>query len=66
MAGLLVNSPIANDSERNLFEFVRRSGFVEIHSELHIDMLAFILNSWEVFLSRRLTTPLGPTPQQRS
>jgi arsenite methyltransferase len=44
------NSPIANYSERNLFEFVRRSGFAEIHLELHIDMLPSILTSWEVFL----------------
>jgi arsenite methyltransferase len=46
----IANSPIANYSERNLFEIVRRSGFVEIHLELHIDMLPSILTSWEVFL----------------
>lgn len=47
----IANSPIANYSERNLFEFVRRSGFVEIHLELHIDMLPSIITSWEVFLA---------------
>jgi hypothetical protein len=36
-------------SERNLFDFVRRSGFVQIHLELHIDMLPSIITSWEVF-----------------
>jgi len=46
----IANSPIANYSERNLFEFVRRSGFIEIHLELHIDMLPSIITSWEVFL----------------
>jgi arsenite methyltransferase len=47
----IANSPIANYSERNLFDFVRRSGFVEIHLELHIDMLPSIITSWEVFLA---------------
>ena len=46
----IANSPIANYSERNLFEFVCRSGFVAIHLELHIDMLPSIVPSWEVFL----------------
>jgi ubiquinone/menaquinone biosynthesis C-methylase UbiE len=46
----IANSPIANWSERNLFDFVRLSGFVEIHLELHIDMMPSIVNSWEVFL----------------
>ncbi|HEY6453100.1 MAG TPA: methyltransferase domain-containing protein [Steroidobacteraceae bacterium] len=43
-------SPISSYSERNLFDFVRTSGFVEIHLELHIDMLPSIIRSWEVFL----------------
>ena len=46
----IANSPIANYSERNLFEFVRRSGFLEIHLELHIDMAPSVITSWEVFL----------------
>ncbi len=44
-------SPIANYSERNLFDFVRSSGFVQIHLELHIDMLPSIFTWWEVFLA---------------
>ena len=46
----IANSPIANYSERNLFEFVRSAGFLQIHLELHIDMLPSIVTSWEVFL----------------
>jgi ubiquinone/menaquinone biosynthesis C-methylase UbiE len=46
----IANSPIANYSERNLFDFFRTCGFAEIHMELHIDMLPSILKSWEVFL----------------
>jgi arsenite methyltransferase len=47
----IANSPIANYSERNLFEYVRLSGFIEIHLELHIDMLPSIITSWDVFLT---------------
>jgi ubiquinone/menaquinone biosynthesis C-methylase UbiE len=47
----IADSPLVNYSERNLFEFVRGSGFVEIHLELHIDMLPSIISSWEVFLA---------------
>jgi arsenite methyltransferase len=43
-------SPIANFSERTLFELVRVSGFTQIHLELHIDMLASKITSWKVFL----------------
>lgn len=46
----IANSPITNYSERNLFEFVRLAGFVDIHLQLHIDLLPSIINSWEVFL----------------
>jgi ubiquinone/menaquinone biosynthesis C-methylase UbiE len=46
----IANSPIANYSERTLFEFVRTCGFGEIHLELHIDMLPSIIRSWDVFL----------------
>ena len=47
----IADSPIANYSERNLFDFVRGAGFVRIHLELHIDMLPSIVTSWEVFLA---------------
>jgi arsenite methyltransferase len=46
----IANSPIANYSERTLFEFVRACGFGEIHLELHIDMFPSIIRSWDVFL----------------
>jgi arsenite methyltransferase len=44
-------SPLVNYSERNLFEFVRHCGFVDVHLELHIDMSPSIITSWEVFLA---------------
>jgi ubiquinone/menaquinone biosynthesis C-methylase UbiE len=47
----IANSAIANYSERNLFDFVRSAGFVQIHLELHIDMPPSIITSWEVFLA---------------
>ena len=47
----IAKSPIANYSERNLFDFVRTCGFAEIHLELHIEMLPSILRSWHVFLN---------------
>jgi arsenite methyltransferase len=54
-------SPIANYSERNLFEFARRSGFVDIHLELHIDLSPSICQSWDVFL-RTSPHPWAPPP----
>jgi ubiquinone/menaquinone biosynthesis C-methylase UbiE len=47
----IANSPIANYSERNLFDFVRTSGFTEIHLELHLDLVPTSIRSWNVFLS---------------
>jgi ubiquinone/menaquinone biosynthesis C-methylase UbiE len=70
----IADSPLVNFSERNLFEFVRRSGFIEIHLELHIDMLPSIITSWEVFLAASphpWAPPLGSiveeqfTPEER-
>jgi arsenite methyltransferase len=43
-------SPIANYSERDLLNAVRGSGFVEIHLQLHIDVMPSLITSWEVFL----------------
>jgi arsenite methyltransferase len=43
-------SPIANFSERTLFESVRVSGFRQIHLELHIDLLPSTIPSWSIFL----------------
>lgn len=47
----IANSPIANYSERNLFDLVRTIGFTEIHLELHIDLVPTSVRSWEVFLN---------------
>jgi arsenite methyltransferase len=46
----IAQSPIANYSERTLFDLVRANGFVDIHLELHIDMAPSIIRSWDVFL----------------
>jgi arsenite methyltransferase len=45
------DSPIANYSERDLLNFVRGSGFGEIHLELHIDVAPSLITSWGVFLN---------------
>jgi arsenite methyltransferase len=57
----IAKNPIANYSERNLFEFVRVAGFVEIHLELHIDMRPSVIRSWEVFLHSS-PHPWAPPP----
>ncbi len=44
-------SPITNYSERDLLNFVRGSGFAEIHLELHIDVAPSLITSWDVFLN---------------
>jgi arsenite methyltransferase len=46
----IANSPIANYSERTLFGIVRACGFVDIHLELHLDLLPSVIRSWELFL----------------
>ena len=43
-------SPIANFSERTLFELTRVVGFAQLHVELHIDMLSSSITGWQVFL----------------
>jgi arsenite methyltransferase len=48
---LCAESPITNYSERDLLNFVRGSGFAEIHLELHIDVAPSLITSWEVFLN---------------
>jgi arsenite methyltransferase len=55
------NNPLVNYSERNLFDFVRLAGFVNIHLELHIDLLPSIIRSWDVFLHSS-PHPWAPTP----
>lgn len=58
----IAQSPIANYSERNLFDFVRACGFTEIRLQLHIEMIPSIIRSWEVFLNFS-PHPWAPTLQ---
>jgi arsenite methyltransferase len=44
------SSPHVNYSERDLLNFVRNSGFAEIHVQLHIDVAPSLITSWEIFL----------------
>lgn len=53
-------SPIANFSERTLFESIRVCGFTNIHLELHMDLRSSILPSWKVFLESS-PHPWAPT-----
>ena len=43
-------SPIANFSERTLFDMSRACGFAQIHLELHIDLCVSKITSWQVLL----------------
>lgn len=43
-------SPLANFSERTLFEAIRVCGFTDIHLELHMNLRPSILPSWKVFV----------------
>jgi arsenite methyltransferase len=56
----IASNPLVNYSERNLFDFVRGAEFVDIHLELHIDMLPSIIRSWKVFLQTS-PHPWAPT-----
>lgn len=55
----ILNSPIANYSERDMIRFAQIAGFVELHLELHIDILPSIVHSWDVFISSS-PHPLAP------
>ena len=46
----MADSPIANYSERTLFEIARIAGFERIHVELHIDLVPSKAVPWEVFI----------------
>ena len=43
-------SPLVNFSERDLVSHARAAGFVDIHLELHIDVVTSPIRSWQVFL----------------
>ena len=53
-------SPIANFSERDLINIAGNAGFVELHLQLHIDVMPSLTSSWEVFLDTS-PHPLAPT-----
>jgi ubiquinone/menaquinone biosynthesis C-methylase UbiE len=59
-AAAIASSPIANFSERSLFDAARAVGFARIHLELHMDMAPSIVRSWDVFL-RLAPHPWAPT-----
>jgi len=56
-------SPIANYSERDLLNWVRGAGFVQIHLQLNIDMVPSLVTSWDVFLASS-PHPWAPTLRQ--
>ena len=56
----LAASPIANFSERTLFESIRGCGFTKIHLELHMDLAPSIVPSWQVFIESS-PHPWAPT-----
>jgi arsenite methyltransferase len=53
-------SPITNYSERDLIRFVREAGFVDVHLELHIDVLPSLITTWDVYLNTS-PHPWAPT-----
>ncbi len=55
----IVNSPIANYSERDMIRFAQAAGFTELHLELHIDTMPSIVRSWNVFINSS-PHPLAP------
>ncbi|HWX80466.1 MAG TPA: methyltransferase domain-containing protein [Steroidobacteraceae bacterium] len=56
-------SPHVNYSERDLLNFVRASGFADIHLQLHIDVAPSLITSWEIFLD---SSPHPWAPSLRS
>jgi hypothetical protein len=53
-------SAIANFSERDLLNFAGNAGFVQIHLQLHIDVMPSLSSSWDVFLDTS-PHPLAPS-----
>jgi hypothetical protein len=54
-------SPLTNFNERTLFLMLRNAGYFPIHSQLHMDLVASAMTSWEVYLHSS-PHPLAPTP----
>ena len=55
----ILQSPIANYSERDMLRFAQLAGFCELHLELHIDTLPSIVRSWDAFINSS-PHPLAP------
>jgi ubiquinone/menaquinone biosynthesis C-methylase UbiE len=53
-------NPLTNYSERDLIRFLRTTGFVNIHLELHIDVSTSPVDNWEIFLGTS-PHPWAPT-----
>jgi SAM-dependent methyltransferase len=56
-------SPIANFSERDLLNMAREAGFIDIHLQLHIDVIPSPIRSWAVFVGSS-PHPLAPSLKQ--
>lgn len=52
-------SPLSNYSERDLIRFAQSVGFVDLHLELHIDVLPSLVRTWDVFVNSS-PHPLAP------
>jgi ubiquinone/menaquinone biosynthesis C-methylase UbiE len=55
----ILESAIANYSERDMIRFAQAAGFGELHLELHIDIMPSIVRSWDVFINSS-PHPLAP------
>jgi len=55
----ILESPVANYSERDMVRFAQTAGFPTLHLELHIDVLPSIVRSWDVFINSS-PHPLAP------
>lgn len=53
------SSPLANYSERDLIRFAQSAGFVDLHLELHIDVVPSMVRTWEAFINSS-PHPLAP------
>ncbi|MGH8228085.1 MAG: class I SAM-dependent methyltransferase [Steroidobacteraceae bacterium] len=52
-------SPLTNYCERDLMRYAQSAGFVDLHLELHIDVVASAVSAWEVFVNSS-PHPLAP------
>ncbi|MGH8294060.1 MAG: class I SAM-dependent methyltransferase [Steroidobacteraceae bacterium] len=52
-------SPLANYSERDLIRFAQSAGFIDLHLELHIDVVPSVVRTWEAFVNSS-PHPLAP------